>query len=85
MILPQDEQAFLCQALAQLAPDVRPVFTARMAEHLQAHADPGPGDVDRALRAALFGLWTPPEIAGLRGSRWDREAPRFERASKRAW
>ena len=53
MILPPDEQAFLCHALAQLAPDVREVFTARMVEHLQAIADPGVGDVDRALRAAL--------------------------------
>ena len=62
MTLPGDEQAFLCHALAQLAPDVREVFTARMVEHLQALADPGAGDVDRALRAALVGLWTPPDI-----------------------
>jgi hypothetical protein len=33
----------------------RSVFTARMVEHLQALADPGVGDVDRALRAALVG------------------------------
>ena len=64
MTLPGDEQAFLCHALAQLEPDVRAVFTARMVEHLQAIADPGAGDVDRALRAALVGLWTPPDIAG---------------------
>ena len=68
MTLPGDEQAFLCHALAQLAPDVREVFTARMVEHLQALADPGVGDVDRALRAALVGLWTPPDIAEWR--RW---------------
>ena len=80
----RNEQAFLLAALAQLAPDVREVFTARMAEHLQAIADPGPGDVDRALRAALVGLWTPPDIDGRRGSRWDCETPRFDRASKRA-
>ena len=84
MILPGDEQAFLCHALAQLAPDVREVFTARMVEHLQALADPGVGDVDRALRAALVGLWTPPDIDGLRGSRWDSATPRFDLASKRA-
>jgi hypothetical protein len=84
MTLPGDEQAFLCNALAQLAPDVRPVFTARMVEHLQALTDPGVGDVDRALRAALVGLWTPPELDGQRGSRWDSATPRFDLASKRA-
>jgi hypothetical protein len=83
--LPGDEQAFLCNALAQLAPDVRPVFTTRMVEHLQVIADPGPGDVDRALRAALVGLWVPPLDTELRAvSRWDRDAPGFERSSKRA-
>jgi hypothetical protein len=84
--LPEEEQAFLCSALAQLEPDMRPVFTVRMVEHLQVIADPGPGDVDRALRAALVGLWVPPESIELRAvSRWDRDAPGFERGSKRAW
>jgi hypothetical protein len=85
MTLPEAEQVFLCNALAQLEPDVRPVFTARLVEHLAALADPGVGDVDRALRAALVGLWTPPELDGFRGSRWDSAAPRFDLASKRAW
>ena len=84
MTLPGDEQAFLCNALAQLEPDVRPVFAARMVEHLQALADPGVGDVDRALRAALVGLWTPPDITEWRRGYWDCETPRFDRASKRA-
>ena len=84
MTLPGDEQAFLCHALAQLAPDVREVFTARMVEHLQALADPGVGDVDRALRAALVGLWTPPDTAECRRGYWDCEAPGFGRALKRA-
>jgi hypothetical protein len=84
--LPGDEQAFLCHALAQLEPDVRPVFTVRMVEHLQAHADPGPGDVDRALRAALVGLWVPPEIEETRvPPRWSRDTPRFDLPSKRSW
>ena len=82
MILPGDEQAFLCNALAQLEPDVRPVFTARMVEYLQALADPGVGDVDRAIRTALVGLWTPPAIA--EPPRWSRDTPRFDRVSKRA-
>jgi hypothetical protein len=80
--LPEDEQAFLCNALAQLEPDISPVFTARMVEHLRALADPGVGDVDRALRAALAGLWVPPVID--EPPRWSRDTPRFDRASKRA-
>ena len=84
MKLPGDEQAFLCNALAQLAPDVREVFAARMVGHLQALADHGVGDVDRALRAALVGLWTPPDITEWRRSDWDCETPGFDRALKRA-
>jgi hypothetical protein len=85
VILPQDEQAFLCNALAQLEPAMRPVFMARVVEQLQSLADPGVGDVDRAVRAALVGLWVPPDIAERRTSRWNRDTPRFDRASKRAW
>jgi hypothetical protein len=86
MILPADEQAFLCHALAQLESDVRPVFTTRMVEHLRALADPGVGDVDRALRAALVGLWVPPAIEETRvPPRWSRDTPRFDLPSKRSW
>jgi hypothetical protein len=81
--LPEDEQAFLCCALAQLTPDVRPVFTARLVAYLQALADPGVGDVDRALRAAWTGLWEPP-LETDRPARWTRDTPSFERMSKRA-
>jgi hypothetical protein len=62
MRLPEDEQAFLLCAVRQLAPDVRPVFVARMAEALQAVPDPGVGDVDRALRVAWVPLWSPPDL-----------------------
>ena len=55
-----------------------------MVEHLPALADPGVGDVDRALRAALVGLWTPPDTAESRRGYWDCEAPGFGRAPKRA-
>jgi hypothetical protein len=82
--LPEAELSFVLAAEHQLEPDAREVFATRMVEHLQAHADPGPGDVDRALRAALVGLWTPPELDGFRGSRWDCETPRFDRVSKLA-
>jgi hypothetical protein len=42
---------------------MRPVFMARLVEYLQAHSDPGPGDIDRAIRQALEGLWVPPDLA----------------------
>jgi hypothetical protein len=43
---------------------------------LGAHRDPGPLDVDRAVRQALVGLWVPPAIEELRAaSRWDRDTP----------
>ena len=64
----------------------RSVFTERVAGILGAHPDPGPGDVDRAVRQALVGLWTPPAIEEFqRPPRWDRATPAFERVSKRAW
>jgi hypothetical protein len=72
-------------ALAQLDPNAREVFTERVARSLGALRDPGPGDVDRVIRQSLIGLWTPPQDIELRMTgRWDRNAPTFERVSKRA-
>jgi hypothetical protein len=88
MILPEEELSFYFAALAQLEPELRPIFVERVAATLGAypHCDVGPGDVDRAIRSALVGLWTPPPITELqKPSRWDRDVPDFERASKRAW
>ena len=84
MTLPETELSFYFAVVAQLEPALRPVFAERVAQILGAHSDPGPGDVDRAVRQALAGLWIPPEVTD-RPSRWDRYAPRFERASKRAF
>ena len=51
-------------------------FAERVAQILGAHRDPGPCDVDRAVRQALVGLWVPPAIEELRAaSRWDRDTP----------
>jgi hypothetical protein len=61
MTLPEAELSFFFAAAAQLEPDLRPVFAERVSAILGAHPDPGPGDVDRAVRQALVGLWTPPE------------------------
>jgi hypothetical protein len=75
MTLPEDEQAFFFAALAQLEPEARPVYAP--------FCDPGPGDVDRAIRAALVGLWTPPADAEQRAVP-RRNTPAFERVSKQA-
>jgi hypothetical protein len=85
--LPEDERSFFFAALGQLDPDVRPVFIERVVAILGAypHCEFGPGDFDRAIRAALVGLWVPPAFEEARGtSRWDRDRPSFERVSKRA-
>jgi hypothetical protein len=82
--LPEAEQSFYCAAVAQLEPTLREVFVERVALLLGAHPDPGPGDVDRAVRQALVGLWTPPAVE-VRPARWSRSTPRFERASRRAF
>jgi hypothetical protein len=83
--LPDDDVAFYLAAVRQLPPQERPVFEQRVAAILRAQADPGPGDVDRAVRAALAELWTPPADTELRPPRWDRDAPRFEKVSRRDW
>jgi hypothetical protein len=85
MTLPEEECAFFWAAMAQLAPELRPLFAERVGRILGSHPAPDCGDVDRAVRAALVGLWVPPpEIEVRPSSRWDRHAPGFERVSKRA-
>ena len=59
MTLPAEECAFFFAAQAQLAPELRPIFIERVANILGAFSpfcEPGPGDVDRAISAALVGL-----------------------------
>jgi hypothetical protein len=86
MTLPEDEVCFFFWAVQQLAPAVRQKFVERVAQTLGAHPAPGPGDVDRAIRQGLIGLWIPPATEEVKSSsRWDRTAPRFERISKRAY
>ena len=89
MTLPEEECAFFYAAMAQLDPDRRAVFAERVANILGTYSpfcEPGPGDVDRAIRQALVGLWVPPATEEVKASsRWDRAAPTFNRVSKRAW
>jgi hypothetical protein len=82
-MLPEVEANFYFAVLAQLEPAMRPVFAERVAQVLGALPDPGPGDIDRAIRAALVGLWVPPAFTDP--PRWARDVPKFERASKRAF
>jgi hypothetical protein len=77
MRLPDPECAFYFAALAQLDPQMRPIFAQRVVQCLGAHPDPGPGDVDRAIREALVGLWTPPPDEEKRSlPRWSQRADR---------
>ena len=62
MTLPEVERAFFFAALAQLEPTLRPVFAARVGQILGARPDPGPGDVDRAVRTALVDRLGPARI-----------------------
>ena len=62
MTLPEAELSFYFAAAAQLEPALRPAFAERVATILQSQADPGPGDVDRAVRQALIGLWVLPPV-----------------------
>jgi hypothetical protein len=80
MRLLPEEASFFFWAAAQLAPDAREVFAERVASILAGHPDPGPGDCNRAVRAALTGLWEPPVVDDP--SRWGRASPRFERVSR---
>ena len=55
------ERLFYFDLLSQLTPDARAFFEARVAELLLVIADPGEGDVDRAVRAAFEACgWVPP-------------------------
>jgi hypothetical protein len=86
MTLPEEECAFYFAAMAQLDPELRPVFIARVANTLGAYSpfcELGPGDVDRAIRAAFEALWVPPpDEATKNASRWNRSASSFEKVSK---
>jgi hypothetical protein len=75
-------RAHFYAALHQLDPAVRSTFLVRVAAIIGAHPAPGPGDVDRAIRAALVGLWTPPpdKLGQLEG-RWARRGGGIRRAA----
>ena len=86
MTLPEAELSVsISTAVAQLEPTLRPVFAERVAQSICRRASGSRSRVMSTVRCgqALVGLWTPPAVADP--PRWSRDAPRFERASKRAW
>ena len=71
---------FFFAALAQLAP--RSARSSprvlRLLLGAYPHCEFGPGDFNRAIRAALVGLWVPPPMPELKTPpRWARASPRF--------
>ena len=81
-----DEQLLAIQrAAAPLHPQDRGSYLEKVAELLNGH-EIGDGLVGRAAREAQRQFLRAPELEPKRVlSRWDRDAPRFERASKRAF
>jgi hypothetical protein len=67
-----DDLRFILAAERQLYPVQRAQFEARVREILSGVASPGSGDVNRAVRTALQGLWDPPIGRDL-PSRWSRK------------
>jgi hypothetical protein len=66
--LPDDDVAFYLAAAKQLPPQNRPIFEERVAAIVRAHPNPGPGTINAAVRAALAGLWVPPDLSRRAGT-----------------
>jgi hypothetical protein len=58
--IPADDYSLMAAAARQLHPTMRETFATRVHAALQDIHEPGPGDVDRAVRTALKDLWDPP-------------------------
>ena len=74
--LPEAELSFYFAALAQLEPARRPAFTERVTRLLGAHPNPGPRDVDRAVRQALVACGRRRQLRNSRGPRAGIALPR---------
>ena len=59
-------------------------FLQDVAKFLRGCSEVGPGTVHRAIAEAQRAHFDPPELERNVGLRWDRDAPRFEKVSKRA-
>jgi hypothetical protein len=62
--IPADDYSFVAAAARQLHPAMRETFATRVHAALQDICEPGPGDVDRAVRVALGGGFGIPPCAG---------------------
>jgi hypothetical protein len=71
----------VASAAAALPASDRPAFYDAVARQLAGH-EIGDGSVHRAVAAAFSAIFKPPELPAAK-SRWQRERPRFDHASKR--
>jgi hypothetical protein len=81
--LSEHQSLAVTNAAAVLPPADRDQFYAAVTHQLAA-AEVGDGSVHRAVAAAFQALWKPPEMPHT-PSRWQRERPRFDRTSRRAY
>ena len=72
ILIPDSDYSFIHAAARQLHPTLRP-FAARVHALLQElTCEPGPGDVDRAVRLALRKISDPPPRNGAQDRVWFR-------------
>lgn len=80
-----DSQLDVIHRLAwPLAPGDRGAYLEAVVQALQAQPALGDGVIHRVAVECQRRFWTPPEIEKV-PPRWDRAAPHFEKASKRAY
>jgi hypothetical protein len=85
VVLTRPQFLQIANATAALCALDRDAFIQAVAAQLEGKPIIGDGDVGRAI-AAVQGRFSHPEPpAAASISRWDRERPRFERSSKRAY
>jgi hypothetical protein len=69
-------------AARPIAIDRRDAFLQQVASSLQRCGELGPGVVYRVVSEAQRAFFDPPDLSP---ARWERDRPRFERMSKRAY
>lgn len=74
----------IANAAACLCPSDRDQFLAAVAAELASHPTVGDGTIGVAIRT-VQSRFSHPEPEQAPPARWQREKPRFEKASKRAW
>jgi hypothetical protein len=85
VVLTRPQFVQVVNAAAPLYPADRDAFISEVAAQLERVFPIDDGNLFRAIAAAQvkFGHPSPPAAASI--SRWDRERPKFERVSKRAY